>query len=297
MLRREFTLPCLRAHGRASTSAFVLAGVLLGLCWPSRSEAYCRTRACDSNRRVCPRDSHGCVTVEELVYWPGGEAEIWVDPSGSPLWNLSAEDTQAALKNAIEHWTSVTCPDGRPLDLTVSLNGILPAAPSEEDNVLRFVDEDSPYPADVIAMTLIQFLGAELQQGDIELNSEHHQIVLSPESANDADLEAVLTHEFGHFLGLDHSDVPGATMQPEAMGFGSIDLRSLEPDDVEGICAIYGQGLLPEEGPEPTPAASSDSGCSVTPGKEHATTGWPWLLLLSSLFLTLIRRSPAPSAG
>ena len=299
MLRRElsplrsvFTLRFARAPEGALR--LVLAGVFIALGWPSPAAAYCRTRSCDPSRQICPRDLQGCDNVEEPVYWPDGEAEIWIDPKGSPLWDLSAEQAQTALQNAIAHWTGVTCPDGQPLALTVSMKGILSTAPSADDNVLSFLDENSPYPTSVVGMTLLGFAGAELQYANIDINSEHHELVLNPTSPDQVDLEAVLTHEFGHFLGLDHSDVPGATMQPEAMGFGSIDLRSLEADDVEGICAIYGQGLLPRDEPEPKSTGSSDGGCSVTLGAGRATASWPWLLLLAAILCSRAYRRASP---
>ncbi len=52
------------------------------------------------------------------------------------------------------------------------------------------------------------------------------------------DLQGVFTHEYGHCLGLDHSPVPGATM--EAAPASTVPLRSIESDDVQGLQAIYG---------------------------------------------------------
>jgi hypothetical protein len=50
----------------------------------------------------------------------------------------------------------------------------------------------------------------------------------------------VLTHEAGHFLGLSHSIDNSATMKPvyDPVRDGE-SFRSLAPDDVAGICAIY----------------------------------------------------------
>lgn len=53
------------------------------------------------------------------------------------------------------------------------------------------------------------------------------------------DLQGVATHEIGHALGLNHSTVPGATMQPAISGNGSTE-RSIEADDIAGVQAIYG---------------------------------------------------------
>src|SRR5688572_29955570 len=56
---------------------------------------------------------------------------------------------------------------------------------------------------------------------------------------NALDLQAIVTHEFGHLLGLGHSNVAGATMSPTISGNG-IAARSIEADDAAGLQAIYG---------------------------------------------------------
>jgi hypothetical protein len=54
------------------------------------------------------------------------------------------------------------------------------------------------------------------------------------------DLQGVACHEYGHALGLGHSDATnGPTMYPSISGNGSLQ-RSIEADDIAGIQAVYG---------------------------------------------------------
>src|ERR1051325_5093141 len=59
------------------------------------------------------------------------------------------------------------------------------------------------------------------------------------------DLESTFVHEIGHMLGLEHSGIVGATMQPRQGTNGTYNLpsvngRTLSSDDVAGIRAVYG---------------------------------------------------------
>ena len=53
------------------------------------------------------------------------------------------------------------------------------------------------------------------------------------------DIQGVMTHEFGHALGLGHSGNGQATMAP-SVGMGQTTSRSIHTDDVAGIQCIYG---------------------------------------------------------
>ncbi|MEM9382822.1 MAG: matrixin family metalloprotease [Planctomycetota bacterium] len=56
---------------------------------------------------------------------------------------------------------------------------------------------------------------------------------------NPVDIQGIMTHEYGHALGLDHSQVVGATMRNAVVNRG-LDLRSIEQDDRDGVQFLYG---------------------------------------------------------
>jgi hypothetical protein len=53
------------------------------------------------------------------------------------------------------------------------------------------------------------------------------------------DIQGVACHEYGHALGLGHTNVGGATMFPSISGTGT-GQRSIEADDIAGVQFIYG---------------------------------------------------------
>lgn len=72
-------------------------------------------------------------------------------------------------------------------------------------------------------------------------------------------IEDVAAHEFGHALGLAHTDAPNATMYP-SIPYCSQDRRSLDPDDIAGVESLYPSAGSPPSAP--TNAAASTSSVS-----------------------------------
>jgi hypothetical protein len=131
-----------------------------------------------------------------------------------------------------------------------------------------------------------------------------------------ADLQSIITHEAGHFIGIGHSPIQKATMYYEAER-NSVEKRTLDQDDIDAVCDIYPPGRLdqscnavPEGGlllnceiteegnpiacDEPAAAPSRGGGCSAS----RTPTDAPWLVLLSGLLcVTVLRRRSARRAA
>ncbi|MFQ5653268.1 MAG: matrixin family metalloprotease, partial [Planctomycetota bacterium] len=74
------------------------------------------------------------------------------------------------------------------------------------------------------------------------------------------DIRAVATHELGHTFGLGHTSIAEATMYTF---YGGVGMRTLHPDDIEGVQFLYGAGAQPP--PQPSindilPPVGPDSG-------------------------------------
>src|SRR5262249_46518684 len=82
---------------------------------------------------------------------------------------------------------------------------------------------------------------------------------LNPAQATDTTtLSAIVTHEAGHALGLNHSDVQAAVMAgPPQTSYNSVNyMLTLRQDHIDGCRAIYGTTSSPPPPPPPPPGCS-----------------------------------------
>lgn len=91
-----------------------------------------------------------------------------------------------------------------------------------------------------IALTLVAAnqVSGKIVDSDILVNARDKVFCAIDCLGHEYDLQSTLTHEFGHMLGLDHSDAPKATMILQGQP-GETFMRDLSEDDVAGVCQAY----------------------------------------------------------
>jgi hypothetical protein len=235
--------------------------------------AFCRARSCNRNvaAAACQIDAHNCVVSGHQLFWPSICLKIGINEAGSVRHGISFEQLRDATEAAFQTWANADCTPGKP-SLRVEVAGPIPCGESEynEDagnvNLVVFRDDTWPYVGgvDVLGTTFVRFNTntGQIFDADIEINGTEGTI--SVNGSSEIDLQSLLTHEAGHVLGLDHSDLLGATM---IAGYSAkdISLRTLEFDDVEGICAIFPPGAESSGSCEPPGGFSDQCGGFIEP--------------------------------
>jgi len=143
--------------------------------------------------------------------------------------DLTQAQIRAAITQAFGFWAAVA-----PLSFSEVALG------SSPDIVIRFVAGDhgdgNPFdgPSGVLAHAYYPPPGGGALAGDTHFDEAETWTVSLPVTG--IDLATVAGHEFGHALGLAHSNITGALMYAYYGGAH----RQLESDDIAGIQTIYG---------------------------------------------------------
>jgi predicted Zn-dependent protease len=147
--------------------------------------------------------------------------------------DLTPQQIRDAMAAALKLWSQVTAFKFKEVPLT-----------SNPDIVIRFVsgDHGDGSPFDGVGRTLAHAFfpppNGGNRSGDAHFDEAEGWTVNIPVPAGKFDLVTVAAHEFGHSLGLAHSSVSGALMNPIIRG----PQRFLAKDDIDGIRSIYGPG-------------------------------------------------------
>jgi len=164
--------------------------------------------------------------------------------SSPPAKIKTGSDVIGAARRALESWaraSDIQFLETRSTAQTVSapnagdrINLITVSA----DNAALFGSSESPGRTRVFSDS-----GGAIVEADIALNP--NEFFSTDGTPGTYDLESTFAHEVGHLLGLEHSAVISATMQPRQAqnglyGLPAFTQRTLSEDDVAGARALYG---------------------------------------------------------
>jgi hypothetical protein len=229
-------------------SAAALASIVVA---SGDAGAFCRTTT-----SAIPADYdptvRGCWTQGSPIAWLWDERVPYqLDASASR--QISLADATNAADQAFAQWTNVRCDGGSPNvtafdDGPVSAAavaadcGTTPCDPTQPGGYHLIVFRDSGWeyddPTSTLALTTVTYGvdSAVLFDAEIEVNSHDHVLTTKlPAPPGAFDLQTILTHEAGHFLGLAHATNDTAVMY----AYYGQNSRELTADDIAGLCAAY----------------------------------------------------------
>ena len=226
----------------------------LALLRATTAQAYCRTTACNPAEEVCETDQNGCPVTGKPLQWPVACVGVALNEKASVQVNYA--EFERVVTASFNAWNEVRC-DGQAPSIAATVVG--PVACDRvkinkekgNANLVVFRDDDWPHTgqSSVLALTTVQY-GTEtgtIYGADMEIRARPGDVRLTTGDEDvDTDLQSIITHEAGHFLGLAHTSVAEATMLPYYPP-KSTKFRSLEADDRAGLCAAYppARGGLP----------------------------------------------------
>ncbi len=182
----------------------------------------------------------------------GGSPIAWAPGSPNTRWQLSSSYVSADLNNtqvdsainaAFNEWSAPGCTEfdvlqggdtsGNPLDN------------NNDDDIVGFME--SSWPASLggsstLAVTIPSWYQEPhcefIENADMVVNGvNHYWVIGNPSNWDSADLQSVIAHEAGHWIGFDHNTYAGSTLTSSYSG--GISERTITCDDTEGVCSVY----------------------------------------------------------
>jgi cytochrome c551/c552 len=271
-------------------AALPLAGALL--LGGAPASAFCRSTTCVGD---CPRDDEGCKTTGNPLRWPGLCVGFSLQRDGTA--NLPIESVRKVIRDSFVAWSDLDCGGGT-ASLAFSQLADVSCHQTEHKtggpnaNIILFQDTQWRYHGefDTLAKTTVTFDAAtgDILDADIEINAAYNELTVADDNVV-YDLQSIVTHEIGHFLGLDHSLDFDATMNA-AYDTGSTANRTLAPDDVAAACAVYppargGECHATPPGGLADACVTGGGGCSVTTSAPREREQAPAALALAAFAL------------
>lgn len=237
-------------RARVAWIAAAAAGLMVAAFAPDAA-AFERTKTCNSY------GTYECKPGEnpKPIEWPVRCVKYRINEDGSEQFGSTDGKISDRLKNLVEQafqsWNDPDCAGFAMVNGGLTSNDRARYKQNQgiegNMNLVVWRDDSWPYQRSraAFALTSVTYDSNEavITDADIEINSANYDFAHLQKSQVGSDNAKVdllntLTHEVGHFVGLDHPNNPDATMYGKAPP-GEIQKRNLSQDDVRGLCTIY----------------------------------------------------------
>ena len=194
--------------------------------------------------------------------WGTNQVVYYVNPTN--VSGLSEATAISAIQSAAAGWKSQTS-----ANVQLVYGGTTPDASLALDyrNEVFFRNDSNGY----IANTYWWYDGTgHLVDADIVFHEGAYKFFAFSGCDTGIYVEDVAIHEFGHALGLDHSQYSGVTMSAAMPGYCDQSQTTLEPDDISGIETLY----PPVTSQLPAAPSSLSVGASSSNPSSALTLSW-----------------------
>lgn len=260
--------------------------------------AYCRLTTCDQGSgKNCLKNDSGCIREGVPLVWKTSPIVYRFSAAGSS--KLDKSSAREVIRRAFGEWENVQCSRGRTSlrfkeGPDIGKNKPIGKNKASEPFGIYFRDTQwSHDDADESLALTYQTYGevtGTIDYADIEINTAEVEFSLTDAETGGTDLQAVVTHEVGHYIGLAHSLDADSIMVARYCQNNttrcaeSIDKkRGLADDDIRAVCVLYEPPRAPT--PESSGCRTSSEASSPMSSREVLGAG-----ALSFVAVALVRR-------